>query len=147
MDKPQWNPKDKAGSLQEWIGALNNEARRQFLLAGTHIELFFMFGDDGLQEVVPVVAMEKAEVIAAFKKLLAGRNGYAYIHIAEATVRRVDSGAESDSLLLIAESRDGLSEAWISTVVRRNEEKLLLDAVRISGSRLQGRFMGIFEEL
>jgi hypothetical protein len=147
MDKPQWNPRDKAGSLQEWIRQLNKEARRQFLLAGCHIELIFIFSDDGLLEVVPVIAMGKNEMVAALKKLLAGRNGYAYIHIAEATVRRLDSDAESDSLLVIAESRDGLSEAWISTVARRNEEKMLLDAVRISGPRLQGRFMGMFEDI
>ena len=145
MTAPDWNTLDKPGSLQQWIDVLNNEARRQFLEAGTHVEIFFIFGDEGLMEVVPIVGMEKDDVVHALKKMLDERDGYAFIHIAEATARHMDSAAASDMLLVHAESRDGLSVACCSTVVLQGEKKLLLDAVTIDGSKLDGRFAGIFK--
>jgi hypothetical protein len=46
-----------------------------------------------------------------------------------------------------AESREGVSMAWCSTVAMRGEEKLLLDSVRIDGDKLAGRFAHIFSDL
>lgn len=147
MEAPQWNVKDRAGSLEKWVGELNAEARRQFLEAGTHVEIFFLFNNEGLMEVVPIAGMEKDDIVRELKKMLTERNGYAFIHIAEATARHLDSAAESDSLLVHAESREGFSVAWFSTVALRGEEKLLLDAVRVDGLKLNGRFAGIFQGL
>jgi hypothetical protein len=144
MTAPDWNKLDKQGSLQQWIDVLNNEARRQFLEAGTHVEIFFIFGDEGLMEVVPIVGMDKDDVVRALKKMLDERDGYAFIHIAEATAQHMDSAAASDMLLVHAESRDGVSVACCSTVVLQGEKKLLLDAVKVDGSKLDGRFAGIF---
>ena len=62
----------------------------------------------------------------------------------EATAKAINSEAEADSLLVIAESRDGFSKAWFHTVVQKGEEKLLMDAVEVDGSKLDGRFTGIF---
>jgi hypothetical protein len=146
MTAPDWNKADKAGSLQQWIELLNNEARRQFLEAGTHLEIFFIFGDEGLMEVVPIVNMDKDDVVHELKKMLNERNGYAFIHIAEATAQHMDSAAVSDMLLVHAESRDDISLAYCSTVALQGEKKLLLDAVKIDGSKLAGRFAGIFKE-
>ena len=144
MTAPDWNTSDKPGSLRQWIELLNHEARRQFLEAGTHVEIFFIFGDEGLMEVVPIVGMDKDDVVSALKKMLDERNGYAFIHIAEATAKHMDSAAESDMLLVHAESRDGISVACCSTVVLQGEKKLLLDAVTVDGSKLNGRFTGMF---
>ncbi len=146
MNVPEWNPADKPGSLQRWIVELNEEARRQFLEAGTHLEIFFVFGDEGLLEVVPIVGMDKEEIVAGLKNLLAERNGYAFIHIAEATARNMDSADEADMLLVHAESRDGLSVAYCSTVVLQGENKMLLDAVEVDGSALAGQFAHLFED-
>jgi hypothetical protein len=145
MTAPEWNRLNKAGSLQQWIDVLNSEARRQFLEAGTHVEIFFLFGDEGLMEVVPIVGMDKDDVVDELKKMLGERDGYAFIHIAEATARHKDSASSSDMLLVHAESRDGISLACCSTVVLQGEQKLLLDAVTVDGSRLDGRFVGIFK--
>ena len=145
MTAPDWNTLDKSGSLQQWIDVLNNEARRQFLEAGTHVEIFFIFGDEGLLEVVPIGGMEKDDVVQELKKMLDERDGYAFIHIAEATAQHMDSADASDLLLVHAESRDGLSVACCSTVVLQGEKKLLLDAVKVDGSKLDGRFAGIFK--
>ena len=145
MTAPDWNILDKPGSLQQWIDVLNTEARRQFLEAGTHVEIFFIFGHEGLMEVVPIVDMERDDVVQALKKMLDERDGYAFIHIAEATAQHMDSADASDLLLVHAESRDGLSVACCSTVVLQGEKKLLLDAVRVDGSKLDGRFAGIFK--
>jgi deoxyxylulose-5-phosphate synthase len=145
MNPPDWNIEDKQESLKKWIEMLNEEARRQFLISGTHIEIFFLFNDAGIMEVVPIVGMDKDDMIHELKKILRERDGYAFIHIAEATARAMDSAAEADSLLVHAESRDGLSTAWFSTVARRGEEKLLLDAVQVDGSKLKGRLTRIFE--
>jgi hypothetical protein len=145
MTPPEWNTLDKPGSLQQWIDVLNAEARRQFLEAGTHVEIFFIFGDEGLMEVVPIVDMKKDDVVHELKKMLDERDGYAFIHIAEATAQHMDSAAASDLLLVHAESRDGVSVACCSTVVLQGETKLLLDTVRVDGSKLDGRFAGLFK--
>lgn len=145
MNPPDWNTLDKPGSLQQWIDVLNTEARRQFLEAGTHVEIFFIFGDEGLVEVVPIVGMDKDDVVRDLKKMLDERDGYAFIHIAEATAQHMDSADASDLLLVHAESREGLSVACCSTVVLQGEKKLLLDVVRVDGSKLDGRFAGIFK--
>lgn len=147
MQAPEWNTEDKAGSLERWIAELNGEARRQFLGAGTHIEIIFVFNNAGLMEVVPIVGMEKDDIVRELKSMLTERNGYAYIHIAEATASHLDSDAQADSLLVLAESRDGLSTAYFNTVVEQGDKKLLLDAVQVDGSKLNGRFTGIFKDL
>jgi hypothetical protein len=147
MQAPEWNREDRAGSLEKWIEELNAEARKQFLEAGSHIEIFFLFNDDGLMEVVPIVGMEKDEIVAELKKMLSERDGYAFIHISEGTMRNMDSADKADMLLVHAESREGVSMAWCSTVAMRGEEKLLLDSVRIDGDKLAGRFAHIFSDL
>jgi hypothetical protein len=145
MNQPEWNTNDKQTSLREWIDMLNGEARRQFLQDGTHLEIFFLFNDDGIMEVTPIVGMKKEDIVRELKKMLSERDGYAFIHIAEATAKAMDSAAEADSLLVHAESRDGLSIALLSTVATKGEEKLLLDAVEIDGTKLAGRFTHIFD--
>ncbi|VGO19197.1 hypothetical protein [Pontiella sulfatireligans] len=147
MQAPEWNRQDKEGSLEQWIGMLNTEARRQFLEDGTHVEIFFIFGDEGLLEVVPIAGMEKDEIVRELKKMLAERNGYAFIHISEGTMRHMDSADKADMLLVHAESRNGLGVAYCSTVALRGEEKLLLDAVKVDGQKLEGRFTNIFQDL
>ncbi len=119
---------------------LNEEARRQFLEAGTHVEIFFLFSDEGLMEVVPIAGMEKDDIVRELKIMLSERNGYAFIHISEGTMRHMDTADQADMLLVHAESRDGLSVAYCSTVAMRDEEKLLLDAVKLDGAKLEGRF-------
>ena len=145
METPEWNKEDKAGSLKNWIQELNEEARVQFLKTGTHIELFFVFNGDGLMELVPAVGMDKDDAVRALKTMLSEREGYGFIHIAEVTARAIDSADKADALLIHAESRDGLSEAWLSAVVMKGEEKMLLDAVRVDGSQIAGRYAGMFE--
>ncbi len=147
MQAPEWNGQDKSGSLAQWIEMLGEEARRQFLEAGTHVEIFFVFNDEGLMEVVPIAGMEKDDIVRELKKMLTERGGYAFIHISEGTMRHMDSAAEADLLMVHAESRDGLSEAYMSTVALRGEEKLLLDAVKVDGEKLDGRFAHIFRNL
>lgn len=146
MNPPDWNRDNKENSLKKWIEMLNEEARRQFLEAGTHLEIFFLFNDGGLMNLVPVAGMKKEDIICELKRTLREKNGYACIHIVEATARAMDSAAEAESLLVIAESRDGLSTARISTVVRKGDEKLLMGSVQVDGSKLQGRFTGIFND-
>ncbi|HEY5621755.1 MAG TPA: hypothetical protein VIR77_04060 [Pontiella sp.] len=147
MEAPDWNPNDKSGSLQVWVTALTEEARRQFLTAGTHVEIFFVFNDEGLEEVMPAAGMAKDEMVSALKQLLTESKGYAFIHISEGTARSIDSTDEADILIVHAESRDGFSVAYVSTVAMKGEEKLLLDAVEVDGSRLGGRFSNIFQTL
>jgi len=147
VQAPEWNTQDKTESLTQWIETLNEEARRQFLEAGTHVEVFFLFNDEGLMEVVPIAGMEKDDIVRELKKMLTERDGYAFIHISEGTMRHMDSVDEADMLLVHAESRDGLSVAYMSTVALRGEEKLLLDAVKLDGEKLEGRFAHIFQDL
>ncbi|MEN8254319.1 MAG: hypothetical protein ABFR33_02510 [Verrucomicrobiota bacterium] len=147
MQPPEWNGQDRKGSLAQWIEMLNEEARRQFLEAGTHVEIFFLFNDEGLMEVVPIAGMEKDDIVRELKKMLAERDGYAFIHISEGTMRHMDTADKADMLLVHAESRDGLSAAWCSTVAMQGEKKLLLDAVKVDGEKLAGRFAHVFRDL
>ena len=147
MQAPEWNSQNKAESLDAWIDVLNTEARRQFLEAGTHVEIFFLFNNEGLMEVVPIAGMEKDEIVRALKKMLSERNGYAFIHISEGTMKHLDTADEADMLLVHAESRDGLGVAYCSTVAQRGEEKLLLDPIKIDGKKLDGRFAHIFQNI
>jgi hypothetical protein len=147
MQPLEWDAQDPAGSLVRWTDSLNEEARRQFLDAGTHLEIFFLFNGEGLMEVIPIVGMDKDEIVRELKKMLAGRDGYAFIHISEGTMRLMDSADKADMLLVHAESRDGLSVAYMSTVAMRGEEKLLLDTVKVDGKKLEGRFANIFQGL
>ena len=147
MQAPEWNGQDKKGSLIQWIEMLNEEARRQFLEAGTHVEIFFLFNDEGLMEVVPIAGMEKDDIVRELKKMLVERDGYAFIHISEGIMRHMDTADQADMLLVHAESRDGLSVAYCSTVAMRDGEKLLLDAVKVDGEKLEGRFANVFQNL
>lgn len=147
MNTPKWNSKDREGSLERWVVELNEEARRQFLEAGTHVEIFFLFNDDGLMEVVPVVDMDKDDLVRELKKVLSSRNGYGFIHISEGVAQNMDTADEAEMLLVHAESREGLSIAYLSTVALQGKNKLLFDAVPVDGSKLGGRFVGIFKSL
>ena len=144
MNPPDWNSNDKQGSLEKWVELLNAEARRQFLNDGTHLEIFFLFNDEGLMNIAPIAGMEKEEIITGLKQTLNDKNGYAYIHIVEARAKALDSTDEADSLLLIAENLDGFSKVWFHTVVEKGDEKLLMDAIEVDGEKLKGRFTGIF---
>ena len=146
MNPPVWNVKGKLKSLNLWIQMLNAEARRQFLQDGTHVEIFFLFNNEGLMHIAPIAGMEKEAIVSELKKTLNEKDGYAYIHLVEATAKAMDSADEADSLLLIAESRAGFSKAWFNTVVKKGDEKMLMDAVEVDGSKLDGRFTGIFEK-
>lgn len=147
MPPPDWNEKNKIESLNCWIKTLNSEARRQFLALGTHIEIFFLFNDRGLNEVIPIVGMEKNKVVHALKKMLIRCNGYAFIHISEGTMHAPDNNEKSDVLIVQAESRDGVSTAWCSTVAKRGKEKRLLKAIHVDSDKLNGRFANIFQEI
>jgi len=146
MNPPEWNNQDKQGSLKKWIEMLNTEARQQFLNDGTHLEIFFLFNDEGLMNIAPIADMEKEAIINGLKNTLNESNGTAYIHIVEATAKAMDSADEADALLVIAETRAGFSKAWIHTVVQKGEEKLLMNAVEVDGSKFEGRFTGIFKD-
>ena len=145
MKAPEWNNQDKQESLAKWIDMLLAEARRQFLNDGTHLEIFFLFNDEGLMNIAPIAGMDKEAILAGLKQTLTEKNGYAYIHLVEASAKAMDSAAEADSLLLIAESRDDLSTAYFNTVVMKGDEKMLMDPVQVDGSKMQGRFTGIFK--
>lgn len=147
MQPPDWNRQDKQTSLNTWIDMLNEEARRQFLEAGTHVEIFFIFNDAGLIDVVPIAGMEKDEIVRELKNMLVECSGYAFIHISEGTMRHMDTADEAGMLLVHGESRDGLSIAYCNTVALRGEEKLLLDPVKLDGAKLNGRFANIFPAL
>lgn len=77
--------------------------------------------------------------------MLSERQGYAFIHIAEATPRHMDTADEAEMLFVHAESRDGFSIAYCSSVVMQEDRRMLLDPVALDGARLGGSFSGIFD--
>ena len=63
----------------------------------------------------------------------------------DAADRRGSLNRWIDALLVHAESRDGISVLCCSTVAERSGEKLLLEAVRLDGDKLEGRFVHLFD--
>ena len=138
--QPGWNPDDKQGSLKAYAEWLHREAVRMFMQDKTHVQILFLFSDDGLASVNPVPANTAADALAAGVRQAVLENGlYGVIMIAEAwtylpkrakdhtavqimhgEMRVADLKDEdrTEALMLRMESRDGAHVTWLEPIIR-----------------------------
>jgi hypothetical protein len=164
---PTWNAEEKAASLHDYAGWLNEQARSTFLKDGTHADLWFLLQDDGQGHLIPTPPeMDKDDLAAALREAIEQGNIYGIIHIAEVwgyrphgendhTARQIVDGEipvaelkdadRGEALMVQMESRDGDKQLWIHTIARDGEHATLAECREIPGSP-EGRMTGWFDE-
>ena len=160
MKKVPWQIDHKLESLEAWIHELNEEARMQFMKAGTHVELLLVFSDTGPTTMLPVYRISHDEAEGRLKDLVCEQHAYAVAHIVSCVVNvpldmndnihmRVpdsemdvddDTGQSVAEILVVhAHSRDHSNITFFNPVVRGGERVMLMDAVRLDVP-FEGRF-------
>lgn len=158
MKKMPWSTECKLASLEVWVQALNEEARSQFLKAGTHVELLLVFSDSGPTTMLPVYRIGHDEAEARLKNLVSAQHAYAVAHIVCCVVdlpvgpmddlhMRVSTegwmSAQHKSLAEIlvvhAYSRDQSNMTFFNPVVRGGQQVMLMDSIRLDVP-FRGRF-------
>lgn len=160
MKKVPWKTDHKPESLEAWICELNEEARVQFLKAGTHVELLLVFSDTGPTTMLPVYRISHDEAEGRLKDLVCEQHAYAVAHIVSCVVnmpldlnenihmRVPDSEVAEDLeagqpvaeiLVVHAHSRDHSNITFFNPVVRGGEQVMLMDSVRLDVP-FEGRF-------
>ncbi len=145
LEAPPWDMDDKQGSLRRYAEWLHDMARTTFLESGTHVQLFFVLGNDGQGEINPAPpGMGREELAGVLRSRIKEGGGYGMIHIAEANCRLKDNpDVKSEALLVSMESRDGDACCWIAPILRSDDGAALADSVLTEG-RQQGTLTGFF---
>jgi hypothetical protein len=143
------------------------EARRSFLTDGTHVELFFLFREDGSYSMGPPPPdMPKDQFAAVLRQRIRDDNTFGVVHIVEAwvyvpkrvgdhTARQLEAGEmrvtdlrreeRTEALVVRYECRDRAQRMWISPIVRTKDGVALADALEM-GETVEGRFGSLFGE-
>ena len=143
MTCPEWNSNDPRASLLAQWEFFHEHARQVFLKDATHLEILFIFADNGTMQPVPIAKpMTREAVSARLREQLPGSEVCGLIHIAEAwaylpkgpddhTRKQLELGEMSVSslrhedktevLLVSLLSRDGDSLTWIDEIVREED--------------------------
>lgn len=162
---PAWDSADPPASLLRQAAWLNAEARRQFVEAGTHVELVFLFRADGQGGLAtPPAGMPKEQFAGALRNAVKEHDLYGVLHVAEAwtylparpgdhTYRQITEGEMSvsdlqaqdrtEALVVHLQSRDGVQRLWIHPITRAESGATLGDA-REFDQRLSGRLGNLF---
>lgn len=162
---PVWNAADSKASLYAFARWLNEEAREKFLLAGSHIQLFFLFAADGTATMYPVLEkVEPDQLAQAIRNKVAEDNPFGVVHVVEAwmyirkdekdhtfrqitegeiAVSELNQGERAEVLLVRLETKDGDSLSMFNQIVRGTPLSLA-DAFEHSGN-MQGRFSKWFQ--
>lgn len=142
------------------------KARTTFLTDGTHVELFFLFREDGSYSMGPPPPdMPKDQFVAVLRQRIRDDNNFGVVHILEAWVyvprkpndhtwiqlmsgemRMSDLKHEdkTESLLVHYKCRDGTQRAWISPIVRPKAGGVALGNALEMDETGEGRFASLF---
>lgn len=153
--QPTWNPADKPASLKAYAEYLHREAVRMFMQDKTHVQILFLFSDDGLASVNPVPANTPNDRLVAGVRQAVLENGlYGVIMIAEAwtylpkragdhtavqimhgemRVADLKDDDRTEALMLRMESRDGGHLTWLEPILRSGAD------VTLGGGMVLGR--------
>ena len=84
---PDWDTADPVASMRRTAEWFVEEARTTFLTDGTHVELFFLFKDDGSYSMGPRPPdMPKDQFMAVLRQRIRDDNTLGVVHILEAWV-------------------------------------------------------------
>jgi hypothetical protein len=162
---PDWDASDPSRSLRRTAEWFVEEARTTFLTDGTHVELFFLFKEDGGYSMGPPPPdMPKDQFVAVLRQRIRDDNTYGVVHICQAwayvpkhpndhtyrqildgeiAVSELKRGDKTEALVVRYECRDGAQRMWISPVVRTKDGVALADALEL-GEQPEGRFGSLF---
>lgn len=159
MKKVPWQTNHKRESLEAWVQELNEEARSQFLMVGTHVELLLIFSDSGPTTMLPVYRINHDEAEGRLKELIFEQHAYAVAHIVSCTVnmpigknenihmhipdeqseQECADKEQAEILVVHAHSRDDLNITFFNPVVRADEQVMLMNPIRLDVP-FEGRF-------
>ena len=136
-----------------------------FLEAGTHVELYFLFSQDGQGTLIQVPpGMAREAFMVNLKGTLRKLNSYGVIQIAEVwtylpprpndhTFRQVlegeikvselKEGDRTEALLVRYQSSDGNQCAWVNVIQRKDSGVSLAEAIELH-DKADGRFGSLF---
>ena len=168
MDKPypDWDDSDPLGSLRRTAEWFVEEARRNILMDGTHVELFFLYDRNGQGSMgPPPPGMPKHQFVEALKASIRQNDICGVVHIVEAwvyvpkkpndhtmkqilagemSVPDLKRGDKTEALVVRYECRDGTQRMWISPIVRPKTGGVALGDAREMGDKPEGRFASLF---
>lgn len=164
-EAPVWNPADPTASLLQQATWLNQLARDTFERDGTHVEILFLFQENGEGAIgQPPAGMSREEFIPLLKESIRENNIFGVIHIAETwtylprqpgdhtfrqivegeiAVSQLDPNDQSEALLVKVDARSGMSRSWLHPIVRTPTSTALGDPMVIEGSH-NGRLTNLF---
>ena len=163
---PDWDTADPAASMCRTAGWFVEEARETFLTDGTHVELFFLFREDGSYSMGPRPSeMPKDQFMAVLRQRIRDDSTFGVVHILEAwvyvprkpndhTMRQIlagemavtdlKKGDKTEALIVRYECRDGSQRMWISPIVRPKVGGVALGDALEMGETAEGRFASLF---
>lgn len=158
MNQLPWNAAAKSDSIRNWAEQLHKESKRVFLADKTHVQVLFLFKDEGPVSVTPIPPKTTHEQIqSAIISAIVGQNLYGVIHVGEAwmyfrkdkkdhtafqlldgEMRVSDLKPEdrTEALYLKMESRDGDCLIYLNQIIRDGEKVELGADRRILGEDL-----------
>jgi len=160
-----WEESDPSGSMRRQAEWISEEARMTFLKDGTHVELVFLYKQDGqcgIGQAPP--GMDRDQFTGVLKEAIRTNDIYGIVHISEAwlyipsrpndhtmkqilagemAVSDLKKGDKTEALVVRYECRDGTQRMWISPIVRTKDGVALADALEM-GDEAGGRFGSLF---
>ena len=163
---PDWVMADASGSMRRTAEWFVEEARRTFLTDGTHVELFFLFQEDGNYSMGPPPPdMPKVQFVSVLRQKIRYDNTFGVVHILEAwvfipkhpndhtmkqilagemAVADLKNGDKTEALVVRYECRDGSQRMWISPIIRPKTGGVALGDALEMGETAEGRFASLF---
>ena len=162
---PDWVVSNPAASMRRTAEWFVEEARTTFLTDGTHVELFFLFREDGGYSMGPPPPdMPKDQFVAVLRQRIRDDNTFGVVHVLEAwvfipkkpndhTMKQIlagemgvsdlKKGDKTEALVVRYECRDETQRMWISPIVRPKGGVALGNALEM-GETAEGRFASLF---
>jgi len=163
---PEWDQTDPAASMSRTADWFVEEARTTFLKDGTHVELFFLYRQDGQCAMGnPPPKMDREQFTRVLRQTIQMNDIYGVVHIVEAwvfipkrpndhtmkqilageiAVSDLKTGDKTEALVVRYECRDGSQRMWISPIVRPKTGGVALGDVLEMGDEVRGRFGSLF---
>jgi hypothetical protein len=160
--EPLWDADDPEGSMTAYAEHLHSKARAMFLHDKYHAELMFFFTTEGLMGIGPVED-DRDSFLVRLKAMMRKEGVFGVVHIAESwtyfgkqpndhTSKQIKMGEmrvselkdedKTETLVVMAQTRDGYRKTWISEI-RRNGKNVSLEAAAEFDS-FSGRFGNLF---
>jgi hypothetical protein len=163
---PDWNPADPSASMRRTAEWFLEEGRTTFLKDGTHVELFFLYRQNGQGGMAnPPPKVDRDQFLKSLREAIQANDVFGVVHVVEAwvyvpkrhndhTLKQIMEGElavsdlkqvdKSEALIVRYECRDGTQRMWINQILRSKTGGVALaDAVEMD-DEVGGRFGNLF---